>query len=349
MGSSAKSSARNGVTRNAWLRMHSLARDARAKFLLKVLITATLLILLFRAIDPGLALQRLAAVDPFFLFLAMIFGATQGIIVMSWRWAIVLRVLGGPVPWPRLVQFMTASLFFNQLLPSTIGGDAMRVLLLRRWGRPVGQAVQSVAVERILGLTCLLVLALTGAILLLPETMEHAPMWVVIATAVIALIFAAASVPLSRLGLHLPDCILRRIAEKLNGTITALRRDPARLALLIGLSFLGQFLIFLTVWLVAKSLHVPLGFWHVIAIMPAIILVTSVPVSLAGWGIREGAMVVGLGLVGIPATDAVTVSLVYGLLFLVLGMAAGLTWMLSTRFTSKSALPASVPTITRPF
>ena len=76
--------------------------------------------------------------------------------------------------------------------------------------------------------------------------------------------------------------------------------------------------------------------------MPAIILVASVP-TLAEWGVREGAMVVGLGLVGVPPTDAVTVSLVYGLLFLLLGMVSGLAWLCSSK-----ALAATLITPVRP-
>ena len=226
---------------------------------------------------------------------------------------------------------MTVSLFFNELMPSTIGGDTMRVILLRRTGRTLGLAAKSVLVERALGLTSLLILALFGAAAMLPLTDDSTPLWIIIATALAALACAGLLILFTRLGLRLPKGVIRRIAQSLNETVTALHRDPTRLATLIGLSFLGQLLIFVTVWLVAQALHVPLSVWHVVAIMPAIILVASIPVTLAEWGIREGAMVVGLGLVGIPATDAVTISLVYGLLFLILGMAAGLVWLFSSR------------------
>ena len=239
-----------------WLR--TIASKPHVITFLKLLITATILFVLFRTIDVELALQRLAKVDPSLLALAALFGVAQGIIVMSWRWGLVLRLLGGPVAWRRLVHFMTVSLFFNELMPSTIGGDTMRVILLRRIGRSMGQAAKSVVVERALGLAGLLVLAICGAAALLPFTNDRTPLWIIIATAFAALAGAVLLILFTRLGLRLPIGVVQRIAQSLNETVTALYRVPGRLVGLIGLSFIGQMLIFVTVWLVAHALHVPL-------------------------------------------------------------------------------------------
>ena len=65
------------ATWKAWARVHSFARNGRTKFVLKVLITAVVLFVLFRAIDPDLVLQRLATVDPTFLALAMMLAAAR--------------------------------------------------------------------------------------------------------------------------------------------------------------------------------------------------------------------------------------------------------------------------------
>ncbi len=323
-------------------RLASFARNPRVMTALKVLVTVAILFMLFRSIDVKFVLQRLAKVDPLLLALAAVIGAAQGILVMSWRWGIVLRLLGKAVAWRRLAHFMTVSLFFNELMPSTIGGDTMRVVMLRRIGGSIAQAAKSVVVERALGLTSLLVLAIFGAAALLPFASEPMPLWIIIAAASAALVFATLLILFTRLGLRLPGGIVQRIAQSLNETVDALRRVPGRLMALIGLSFVGQFFIFVTVWLVALALHVPLGLWQVVAVMPAIILVASVPVTLAEWGVREGAMVVGLGLVGVPATDAVTVSLVYGLLFLVLGMLSGVVWVFSRKLAAVPDTPGPI-------
>ncbi len=331
VGNSTSQGVRSGLT--------AMLANAHVKFIAKILVTGALLFVLFRTIDPGLALQRLRSVDPILLILAVVLGASQAVLIMSSRWTIVLELLKTTVPWHRLAHFMTVSLFFNELLPSTIGGDTMRVLLLRRIGTPTRLAVQSVLLERALGLASLLLLALGGAVALLPSTPDNGPLLIIIAVALTALIFAATLILLTRLGVHLPLGFMQDIAQVLNETILALNQDRARLTILIALSFVGQLLIFLTVWLVAQALNIPLNFWHVMAVMPAIILVASVPVSLAEWGVREGAMVVGLSIVGIAPTDALTLSLVYGFVFLGLGMAAGVIWLFSNKFTGQQGLP----------
>jgi uncharacterized membrane protein YbhN (UPF0104 family) len=56
-------------------------------------------------------------------------------------------------------------------------------------------------------------------------------------------------------------------------------------------------------------------------------LVTMAPISFAGWGVREGAMIVGLGLAGIAAADALAVSVAFGLLQVVLGVPGGVLWL----------------------
>jgi hypothetical protein len=62
-------------------------------------------------------------------------------------------------------------------------------------------------------------------------------------------------------------------------------------------------------------------------IVPAVMLVSLAPVTFAGWGLREGAMIVGLGLAGVSASDALAVSVAFGLLLVVLGVPGGVLWL----------------------
>jgi len=64
-------------------------------------------------------------------------------------------------------------------------------------------------------------------------------------------------------------------------------------------------------------------------VVPLVLLVTALPISIAGWGVREGSMVVGLGLLGVPESDAALVSVVIGLIGVGLGALGGLTWLVS--------------------
>ena len=87
----------------------------------------------------------------------------------------------------------------------------------------------------------------------------------------------------------------------------------------------------------AKGMRLDLDFGASLVIVPAVMLVAMAPISFAGWGVREGAMIVGLGLAGIAAADALAVSVAFGLLQVVLGVPGGALWL-----AGRGAGPAGV-------
>ena len=66
-----------------------------------------------------------------------------------------------------------------------------------------------------------------------------------------------------------------------------------------------------------------------ILLVPPVILVTVVPISIAGWGVREGAMVVAFGFIGVPASAAFAVSVLFGLTLAAASLPGSLIWWLS--------------------
>jgi hypothetical protein len=83
-----------------------------------------------------------------------------------------------------------------------------------------------------------------------------------------------------------------------------------------------------SIWLLAASLGIGFGLLDALAVLPAVLLISSVPISIAGWGVREGSMVVGLGLLGVGNSDAALVSIFFGVLLLAFGLLGGLVWLL---------------------
>jgi uncharacterized membrane protein YbhN (UPF0104 family) len=96
---------------------------------------------------------------------------------------------------------------------------------------------------------------------------------------------------------------------------------------IVGLAVAIQFLVVVAIYLCARGMNIQLGFGAALMTIPAIMLVSMVPISFAGWGVREGAMIFGLGLIGIGATDALAVSVTFGLLQIVIGLPGGVLWL----------------------
>ena len=83
------------------------------------------------------------------------------------------------------------------------------------------------------------------------------------------------------------------------------------------------------VWLIAENVGITVGFTECLVIVPTVLLVSAVPVSIAGWGVREGAMVVGFSYIGMSTADAIFLSVTLGIGMTVVGLIGGLVWMFS--------------------
>ena len=68
-----------------------------------------------------------------------------------------------------------------------------------------------------------------------------------------------------------------------------------------------------------------------LVLVPPVILVSVLPISMAGWGVREGAMITALGFAGVGSTDALVLSIAFGLVILTLSLPGGVLWLIRSR------------------
>ena len=90
--------------------------------------------------------------------------------------------------------------------------------------------------------------------------------------------------------------------------------------LLLLLAILTNLLTIIGIYSIAVALDVPVGLLNLLGIMPAVTLITLLPVSFAGWGIREGAMLSLLAFLGIPKAGILSVSILYGIALIFAGL-----------------------------
>lgn len=315
---------------------HPLPVGARPRFPrglligLKILVSLGLLAAVAAASDPGALGSLLTRLDPLHAVLAVVL--LMGIAVVSGlRWWIVARAIAAPLPLGDCLSLMFIGNFFTQVLPTSIGGDAVRILLAGRRGLPYGRAFSGVMLERASGLLALVIMVAGGA-LWLGERLDPPALW----------LFFLATLPglLVVLGLL---CLLDRLPlpARLAGParpFRALAVDARRVMLapfaslaLLLLSAAAQLCTVGAVWLLAQGLGLPLGLWDSLALVPGIVLITFFPLSFAGWGVREGAAVVLLGFAGLAADEALAVSVLLGLGSLAAGLPGCLLWLRTRR------------------
>jgi len=251
-------------------------------------------------------------------------GAT--IPVMALRWHAILRESRSP-GFQTLLRVQWVGLFFNQLLPTGVGGDAVRAWRCVKLGIGLGVAIRSILLDRVSGYAVLLAIYAAG----MPALMQIVYDQRVQQILTLELLGAIAGL-LALLAIEwLPPRILahRAIAPlaELSRDARQLLLQPRRLLWISLLSVTGSGLTILSYNLIGESLAIPLSFAQWVVVVPPVILVQVLPVSVAGWGLREAALVVLLSAFGIPAETALAASLGLGLCQIIAGLPGGLIWI----------------------
>ena len=280
------------------------------KTLLKAVFTLVLLALVFRAVDPARLAQAFLNLRPGYVALAV--GALLvSTAIASWRWHLIMRSLDFRASEGFHFRSYFKGAFFNQALPGSIGGDAVRVLDVAALGYRKRDAFVGIFIDRIVGLSGLLVLNLTANNLthgLLPGWLFRLVNLICLSglAGVLLLMFLHRSERLGRIKLLLPFTTLSRRFRQVYHSWQA---SLGQLALSVVIHLFPILALFFLAR--ATGLDIKLGVFMVVA--PPVFLLTLLPVSLAGWGVREGAMVGLFVLIGEPREAILTLSLLYGL------------------------------------
>ena len=109
------------------------------------------------------------------------------------------------------------------------------------------------------------------------------------------------------------------------------------------LSLLVHVLAVVIAWCVVQSIAAPVSFGQTFLLIPPIMLITLMPISIAGWGVREATMGLAFGFAGLSANDGVNVSLLFGAVLFIVGAIGGRVWIFSAEKAAKGSAPLGVP------
>lgn len=298
-------------------------RPRRLAFWLKLLLTLAILGMIFMNVDWAGGRERLARANMWFL-LAAFATLTLSILLAALRWSVIARLHGVALQPGNAVRLTFAAQFIGQVLPSTLGTDAVRSWLAARLGFPVFAVVASVVVDRMCGLVGLALLILIGLPRLLALSGVGGDMAVALAASVVA-----AAAGMVALFLLLGRVRVRGVAGRV---CDVLGRSARTIASIKGMwsvasSVVIHAFVVVSVVLIARSVGLPLGLIDGIATVPAAMLVAVIPITINGWGLREGAMITALGLVGISPAEALVVSVLFGAALLLAALPGAAAWL----------------------
>jgi glycosyltransferase 2 family protein len=301
-------------------------RDLRP--LIKLLISLFLIWMIFRSVNLDRVFKHLWMVR-IELLVAALAVLTFQIVILAYRWSIVTGVLGHKLSAVPAIRITFIAQFFNQGLPSTVGGDAVRIWLAYRAGVSLRQSVHSVIADRVVATAMLLGFVLVGFPLQSAILGSSMARWIADLMAVGSLgVFVVC------LAIAGPVCrqfgrfrLVREIAE----TTLAIRRivfDRESSLPILLLSTLNHILTVVGMMLLALALGLPAVWTEFFVLVPFVLLLSMIPLSIGGWGLREGIMIAAFSYVGISAESALSLSLLFGMAITVVSLPGGVFWIL---------------------
>ena len=275
-----------------------------------------LLTLLFLKIDLTRMTQFLRGAN-LFLVLACLCSYILVYLLLSFRWQLLLNILSLKVPIQKLYGAYLIGAFFNNFLPTNIGGDMVRGLDLYRHTKKGKEIVVSVLVERVLGYTSQLIIATTALVMIYPSFHDPWVTWAIIGAA--AIYVAILAVLLTPTLFVLLSKVLHAFKDRLIGprllevphTIALYTASPARLLQTILLSLLIQTCSILVYYVLTLALHLTIPLADLFLFFPMINMIAMLPISLGGLGLREGVSIYLFQKIGVDLAHAMGLSLVW--------------------------------------
>ena len=297
--------------------------------LLKVSVSVALISALLAQADlPDLG-RRFASAGVLTLTIGSICVFALSVITAA-RWKTILGEFRHPLAFAVVWRYTVIGMFFSQLLPSGIGGDGFRIWYARREGLPLGVAIGTVLVDRILGLLGLLLLIIFGLPYLLSLHMSDILATVIsISAALLALGITAflfidhlmAGIALLQ-GRAWTAHFQRPYLARVKGELARTAKDTRRLLRVLPqgpatvlLSLINQIALGLVVLYLARSMSLSLTPVAAVFLFPPVLLLSTMPISLAG----------------LEADASLSVSVLFGACTFLSGLPGGLIWLLARR------------------
>ena len=254
----------------------------------------------------------------------------------AWRWDLLLKAQGLVFPFTRLVSSFLVATFFNNFLPSNIGGDVVRIADTAPAAGSKTLATTVVLIDRGLGLLGLVLVAALGASTgpaFGPASggLGAGVLWAgfgvaaIIATPALLMPEGLATLLKPLRVLH-PEWVDARL-DRLTSTLSRFRESPGALAECFAGAVFVQGLLVAFYLAIAHSMRIPISFPSLAVIVPISFIVQMVPISMNGFGVREATFGFYFGRLGLPLESGVLVSLMGAVMMMLFSLSGAATYV----------------------
>jgi uncharacterized protein (TIRG00374 family) len=282
---------------------------AAASWVIRLLITAVILVYLGSTIDMAAAARAVVAIAPRYLIAVLALVALDRSIMIL-RWILLLRASGVEISGRRAAAIFLVSSFVGSFLPAGVGGDAARAWGLSRVTSDGGEALASVAVDRLLGILSLLAMGVVGLLVWTPSTGADWRTGAAVGVLVVVCVSAFWADHLTRALVppYLHKGALTRRLLRVSDAVSRYRGRGGVLAHVMLWSLAVQLLRITQAYLLGLGLDIAVPFRYYLVFMPIGLLMLLLPISVSGFGLPQGVIVWLLRPMGVPDEQSFALS-----------------------------------------
>jgi uncharacterized protein (TIRG00374 family) len=302
-----------------------------ASFWVKLVITVAILVVVLLRVDLSTVAKALRHVNWPLLLLAVGLSFPIGFTAIQ-RWRYVAATFGEELPLSKAFVYAWIGQFINLGLPTVVGLDSVRAWKMHKQGITIGLATRIVVVDRLFSLFTLLIIIAVG----MPHLWAFNGSEIFKQSATLALVLGCVALA----GLSAVKFVsranartnlvrhLHQLSKDFNHTLVGNAPATLEMSSWSIANHLGRIVIVLVL---AAALGISVSPFDAFTLVPAALLLAMVPISLAGWGIREAVFIQAFSLAGVAPSNALALSLLYGLAGLITGLLGGVVWLAERR------------------
>ncbi len=310
--------------------------NKKSLFVLKLAIGFTLIFIIFSKIEWNEFLKTLNGINLIFIYIPTMLFFFPSVWLSVLKWTKLLSVHNINLPFKDLYLYYLISTFFNNFLPSTVGGDVSRVAYLKSATSKPTEITASIVMERLSGLIALVFLCLFTSILnpyLIHNLIElHSLLLIFIALIPLLIVVVIYSfLRFGKVNPYIPKFgILTTLQAKLAQLFNAIyyyRHYQSTLVKSFLLSIMFILFGIFSNYLYFLSIGIKVPILELIQIYTIVQLISLLPISINSLGITEGLYIVLFGLIGVSSVDALAVALLGRVLLMLVSLSGGVVFI----------------------
>ncbi len=292
----------------------------KISIVLKIVITVLLLVYLFGNVDVNILrnnLLKFSANSLIFVLTCL----TLQIFLSTYRLKLILNTLNVEFGYSELLRINYIGHFFSQTLPATVGGDAVRVWHVKNNNIGWLDSVCGVFYDRYIGLVSLFFIMAVFLIFLAEIVNDQLLFNSIVFLTLLGLGSILVIIWIDRFAFYFDtnNSFLHKINRIIaHGTSILINNLVSFKALVV--SVIIHMTGILAVYILSQDLGLNVSYVHFLIFMPFVFLFSSIPISIAGWGTRESAMVYSLGYMNIDSAESLVLSMMFGILIMISGL-----------------------------